>query len=230
LTNATQKVPTTPEIVFGARGWDYPEWVGAFYPDDLPPEWRFGYYSNEFRAVLIPKDYFMAAEPTTVASWGDDADEVFEFFVEVPASASWEQVKDRMLALRGQARGVYLVHEANVTDNFGAFERLLEEVSSVAPVVVDWKGHWSDVELAVLQRCSAGCYWRITDDAELRCPAPLALVTIGGERAADLKQLRKCIERCLSSRGPSRIGFFVSGTARACDHVKNAEMIYQMLA
>jgi uncharacterized protein YecE (DUF72 family) len=29
-----------PEIRAGARGWQFEQWVGEFYPDDLPEDWR----------------------------------------------------------------------------------------------------------------------------------------------------------------------------------------------
>lgn len=36
-------------VGISGMGWD--EW----YPEDLPPEWRLGYYANEFQVVLIPE-------------------------------------------------------------------------------------------------------------------------------------------------------------------------------
>ena len=49
-------------LLIGACDWRYPEWVGSFYPDDLPEEWKLGFYSNEFRVVMLPADLELDAE------------------------------------------------------------------------------------------------------------------------------------------------------------------------
>ncbi len=45
-------------LQIGASGFNYPAWVGAFYPDDLPEEWAPGYYANEFRTVMLDDETF----------------------------------------------------------------------------------------------------------------------------------------------------------------------------
>lgn len=42
------------DLLIGAVGWDHDDWAGGFYPEDLPRDWRFGYYANRLRAVLVP--------------------------------------------------------------------------------------------------------------------------------------------------------------------------------
>ena len=37
----------------GSAGWERRHWEGAFYPEDLPPEWRLGYYSQVFDCVYL---------------------------------------------------------------------------------------------------------------------------------------------------------------------------------
>ena len=39
------------EFLIGRYGLDF---LDDFYPEDLPTEWRFDYYSNTFNAVLLP--------------------------------------------------------------------------------------------------------------------------------------------------------------------------------
>ncbi|WP_198266275.1 hypothetical protein [sulfur-oxidizing endosymbiont of Gigantopelta aegis] len=41
------------EFNFGIAGLDNPALLSDFYPDDLPEDWRFSYYSNEFHLLLI---------------------------------------------------------------------------------------------------------------------------------------------------------------------------------
>jgi len=42
------------DLLIGAAGWENEKWVGGFYPADLPEDWRFGYYTNRLRSVLVP--------------------------------------------------------------------------------------------------------------------------------------------------------------------------------
>ena len=43
----------TEPLLIGTRGWDHAS-GGDFYPADLPDDWRFCYYSNNLRSVLVP--------------------------------------------------------------------------------------------------------------------------------------------------------------------------------
>ena len=70
-------------LIVGARGWDHAGWRGAFYPEDLPQEWRLTYYANEFTGVLVPESVWRAADPETIAIWCDDVTDGFLFFLEL---------------------------------------------------------------------------------------------------------------------------------------------------
>lgn len=64
------------------QGWD--EW----YPDDLPAEWRFDYFANEFRAVFISESEWLTWDE---ASWDElDWPEYLSVFVEVSSSTVGE--------------------------------------------------------------------------------------------------------------------------------------------
>jgi len=43
-------------IRVGVFGWEHEHWIGTFYPDDLPEDWRLSYYANEFSVVLGAED------------------------------------------------------------------------------------------------------------------------------------------------------------------------------
>jgi hypothetical protein len=68
-----------------ARGWDHPDWCGAFYPDDLPEDWRLAYYGNELSAVLVPAATWMQAEFGGPAVWLEEVGEDFRFHLELDA-------------------------------------------------------------------------------------------------------------------------------------------------
>ncbi|WP_428087687.1 hypothetical protein [Candidatus Thioglobus sp.] len=73
------------EFLIGRDGLDL---VDDFYPDDLPSEWRFDYYSNQFRTLCLPIDtqedleeIFEALEESTT----EKSDEKFELVLSISA-------------------------------------------------------------------------------------------------------------------------------------------------
>jgi len=60
-------------------GWDHPAWVGNFYPDDLPPEWRLAFFCNEFDTVVVPRGL---GDPAVVAGWLAECGARTRFYLE----------------------------------------------------------------------------------------------------------------------------------------------------
>ena len=69
-------------INVGAYGWLHRHWTNSFYPEDLPADWRLGYYSNEFNTVLVPSFYWQEQYLTDCAALLDDVHSGFQFFIE----------------------------------------------------------------------------------------------------------------------------------------------------
>jgi hypothetical protein len=74
-------------VLAGAAGWDHPGWVGPFYPDALPPEWRLAYYAHYFGCVLVPAAAWREAGGAGAASWVADTPAGFRFLLEAGAGA-----------------------------------------------------------------------------------------------------------------------------------------------
>lgn len=92
-------------MFIASLGWDHAAWSGAFYPDDLPPEWRLAYYANEFRAVVVPAALWRGADAGTAAQWAADTAEGFRFLLEAaagaPAAALVQALGDRYAGMAG---------------------------------------------------------------------------------------------------------------------------------
>ena len=73
--------PEAP-LRIGARGWRHPGWKAGFFPDDLPEEWRLGYYANEFSAVLLPAERWLAVGEAELEEWAEEVHEGFRFVLE----------------------------------------------------------------------------------------------------------------------------------------------------
>ena len=75
----TQPPPTTPRFRLGAAGWEHPQWAGAFYPEDLPSDWRLAYYAHFFGCVLVPAAQWRGA---AFAQWLADTPAHFRFLLQ----------------------------------------------------------------------------------------------------------------------------------------------------
>lgn len=66
----------------GACNWAPADWSRRFYPDDLPADWQFSYYANEFRQVFITAEQWhgTAAE---VLNWRAELPDDFRLFLEI---------------------------------------------------------------------------------------------------------------------------------------------------
>jgi len=82
------------ELLVGTVGWNHDDWVGGFYPDDLPDDWRFGYYTNRLRALLVPADHLEDPQ-VDPAAWNDDLFPGFRLVVEwrVPVTGSMQSAQ-----------------------------------------------------------------------------------------------------------------------------------------
>jgi hypothetical protein len=96
------------------RGWDSDGWVDNYYPEELPPEWRLTYFSNEFPAVLVPFSRWTAIDADELRRWANDVHDNFRFYLELEPLASRKDAKILDLAisiLGGRLSGVVGVSE-----------------------------------------------------------------------------------------------------------------------
>jgi hypothetical protein len=74
-------------VIVGACGWDHTGWLGRFYPEDLPEDWRLSYYANEFSGVLLPEPEWRGLDAVGCRAMCDEVAEGFRFYLEVPERA-----------------------------------------------------------------------------------------------------------------------------------------------
>ncbi len=76
------------ECFLGARNWDHRPWATSYYPHDLPVEWQLGFYSHEYRTVLVSANKWCMANRNKAAQWYNDAGESFQLFLELPKNSA----------------------------------------------------------------------------------------------------------------------------------------------
>jgi hypothetical protein len=82
IINHTQERYMTKPVRLGAVDWRSPSWTGAFYPSDMPEEWRLAYYSSQFNCVFIDAGTWRRASPSELSQWCDDVHSQFVFLLE----------------------------------------------------------------------------------------------------------------------------------------------------
>ena len=91
----------TYQCYVGSLGWDHADWLGTFYPDDLPPEWRLTYYNNFFNCVYLPYQAWSTQPINVLSQWLEDTQPSFRFLLEInAASAIQDAAKLQLLAPR----------------------------------------------------------------------------------------------------------------------------------
>ncbi len=71
------------KLHIGSYGWQHKTWDNSFYPDDLPMEWQFAYYANEYSVIMIP--WQLLQQHFEIFKQGiDDSDEACQILYEFP--------------------------------------------------------------------------------------------------------------------------------------------------
>ncbi|MEZ5416895.1 MAG: DUF72 domain-containing protein [Vicinamibacterales bacterium] len=66
-------------ILVGTSGYNYPEWKGSFYPQDLPAAKMLPFYAGRFPSVEINATFYRMPTPATVAAWAGQVPPSFRF-------------------------------------------------------------------------------------------------------------------------------------------------------
>jgi uncharacterized protein YecE (DUF72 family) len=77
-------------IHVGTSGYNYPEWRGTFYPDDLPAKQMFGFYSSRFRTVEINYTFYRMPTTKTTSAWLAQAPGGFTYALKAPRRITHE--------------------------------------------------------------------------------------------------------------------------------------------
>lgn len=72
-------------VEIGSVGWQHEQWKDSYYPDDLPSDWLFSYYSKQFRTVWLNASELINNSAEEIQSWLDDCDQHFDFLLEFPS-------------------------------------------------------------------------------------------------------------------------------------------------
>lgn len=68
----------------GTSGYDYPEWRGSFYPEELAAAKRLPFYASQFATVEINYTFYHLPSAKTLAGWAAQTPGHFRFTLKAP--------------------------------------------------------------------------------------------------------------------------------------------------
>ncbi len=76
----------TVQSVFhiGTSGWNYPHWVGVFYPVKTPKARWFEYYATQFTTVEVNATFYRRFQDSTYEKWRSRAPKSFRYVLKAP--------------------------------------------------------------------------------------------------------------------------------------------------
>lgn len=143
-----------------AYGWEHPQWLGAFYPEDMPEEWRLDYYCNEFSSIVVPSGKWCRTGGAQVDGWASGLGEQTRVYLELPPRLRPETAKEAEAALSGRLAGFVAFRRLDTVPEdlgvpvgfFGA-----PEPPSVAGRDVGWC--WPEEEGLLCSGSKLHCAW-----------------------------------------------------------------------
>jgi len=152
-------------VRIGTIGWLFAGWDRTYYPEDIPQEWKLGYYANELTAVVVPEDQWIQADPDQLEEMVEDVYEDFGFYFQIkthwPTAQQCEHLKsifaENFFGFLVDAESVKLPADVDYSDFI--FPACLYPGSGCS-----WSQLGSQLERAV----SSDCVIRVTAEADLR--------------------------------------------------------------
>ncbi|MBX7118119.1 MAG: DUF72 domain-containing protein [Gemmatimonadaceae bacterium] len=87
---AAAAAPAFPTLRLGAQGWNYPAWVGAFYPPRTRPADFLSVYARAFDTVEVDSTFYAVPAARTVRGWAERTPPGFTFALKLPQEITHE--------------------------------------------------------------------------------------------------------------------------------------------
>lgn len=83
--------PVVARMRLGTQGWNYPAWVGPFYPEGTRPAEFLRTFARAFDVVEIDSTFYAIPPLSTVRGWADRVPEHFVFTCKLPQAITHER-------------------------------------------------------------------------------------------------------------------------------------------
>lgn len=229
------------EVLVAARGWSHPAWLENFYPDDLPEDWQLAYYSNEFRAIVVPAQTWKDLDVADVERWVEDTNSGFVFYLEVENPLTdWAHAAALFKMLGSQLGGI-LLRPTEVDSDLSLMATSIAAAGKLAPtsIIIPPGVEVSEEGERLLNLYHVEKCWDIGEGkpAWLQpiAGSALAVARLAGNRTFTAREWRETIETCLQYGDKSqaskdrRVLIMIDSEAPKLDDLRTAMMIADML-
>ena len=217
------------DLLIGTYGWEHPEWRGSFYPEELPEDWRFCFYSNRLRAVVVPAALAQAADAAVVQQWHADSDDAFRFVWEVSATAAGDiaRLLQTLAPLAARSAGILWRPPVLAAPTL---ESALAQLSAFAPVSIDpppaADAHDGGLA-AALVRYDVGFCWQVANASLPRAGGRLTLALMA---QGDPRGLRRVLEvLAAQTRADAAAGLFFTDAAHGARLAEQARVLAELM-
>jgi len=85
-------------VLIGTQGWNYPAWVGPFYPDGTRPAAMLSLYAQAFGTVEVDSTFYAIPPVNSVRGWAARTPDGFVFSLKLPQEITHERQLRRSAA------------------------------------------------------------------------------------------------------------------------------------
>jgi len=164
-------------LLAGTSGYSYKEWLGHFYPPQLPASDMLRYYAERFQTVEINNTFYRMPAESMLAQWFAQVPDHFSFTLKAPRRITHEKrLQDsaphvaefvRRADRLGSKLGVLLFQlPPYLRKNLPRLQGFLEQLPAGRRVAIEFRhASWQDEEVYELLR-SQGVMLCVTDTDE----------------------------------------------------------------
>jgi len=224
----------THRVLMGACGWNHEAWLDNFYSEDLPEDWRLGFYSNEFPVVYVAAEQWLGSE--NLSEWSEDVAESFRFILEISAEVLEDQQRfscaiEKAKILNEFCLGLVFQLNQNICNDTNSFADRLKLAQAQAPVCVNTNNIALTKEFAeILAKYNVAEVWNgQSESTEYTQRGSLAISHISADKL-DMKSLRKIIEHCLAVSNEDCVSVLcLDGNPPSLELLRQADIILNLL-
>jgi uncharacterized protein YecE (DUF72 family) len=99
----------------GTSGYQYKEWKGSFYPEDMKEASMLAYYAERLDAVEINNTFYRMPTPAIVRKWAEQTPETFRFCLKAPQRITHK----KRLAEAGEDAGFFVASARELAGKLG---------------------------------------------------------------------------------------------------------------
>jgi len=131
------------KVYVGCAGWNYDDWIGPFYPNNLLKSKQLSYYARIFNFTEVNSTFYNLPKLSTIKNWSRNVPENFKFSIKVwrkiTHESNTEGIESRIITFFNQLKILepkieyYLMQFPPHFTNTDVHERQLSTILNVIP-------------------------------------------------------------------------------------------------